>query len=113
MAQKLVFALFLMLLLPSLALSGGEWYSGGNLHNVKCSKWKNASYRNKLATCADWAANRPWIKKKVQASGDLNTLKPYANQLLRCMDEAITGPESNNMSTARVAASCMVLMGWE
>ena len=65
-----------------------EWYEGGTLHSAKISQWKQASYENKLATCADIPA-RLWL------DGDLNIkvnsmyeFKPYVQELVDFIDSA-------------------------
>ena len=34
-----------------------QWYVGGTLHSSSIAEWKNATEKNKLATCADIVAN--------------------------------------------------------
>ena len=44
----------------SSSTSAEKWYVGGTLHKATVEEWKSATEKNKLATCADFAAN---IKK--------------------------------------------------
>lgn len=73
--------------------------------------WKSASSENKLATAADWALMSPAVKKKVQSSGSIDTNKPFAKELVTCINTATEGVELSGGVTD-IAASCMVLMGW-
>lgn len=95
-------------------LSGiaGSWYEGGTLHRATVSQWNKASYSNKLATAADMALSSSKVKAKVRASGSVDTLKPFAVELVACVNEAAAGQGYGHMSVAELAASCMVLMGW-
>jgi len=84
-----------------------EWYEGGTLHKAKIADWKKATYRNKLATCADFMAN---VNNKIQMS----ELKVRAKNLVACIDEATEGLKStDNMSVAEVSASCTILLEYD
>ncbi|MCI5166040.1 MAG: hypothetical protein D3903_08060 [Candidatus Electrothrix sp. GM3_4] len=89
----------------------GKWYEGGTLHGASIARWNNASYSDKLATCADMAISRSWIMKKVQQSGDMDTLKPYANELMTCINTASDDPkpEYEHMKISEIAAMCIIL----
>ena len=81
-----------------------KWYQGGTLHKAKIVDWKNASDRNKLATCGDFLA------KKYNASS-LAKIKLRAENLQICIDEAVFGHTySDESEVASVASLCMVLM---
>jgi len=103
--------LFAVLAISSAPAIAGNWYEGGNLHKSTVQVWKEATYRNKLATAADWAIKAPAVSATVQRSGDINTLKRYATELVSCIDTAVNGVSISD-STSTIAASCMVLMGW-
>lgn len=94
--------------------SSTEWYQGGDLHGKSVKDWNNATYSNKLATCADMAITLPRIKKKIQESGSMDTLKPYANELMTCINNAAVAPDPRyeNMSLSEIAVMCMILMKW-
>ena len=89
-----------------------EWYAGGTLHQATISEWKNATEKNKLATCADFVAN---VKKMNNESynGDLVSMKKDATQMMTCIDEAVKGDaaENANMKINEVAATCAILLG--
>jgi hypothetical protein len=91
--------------------SSKNWYEGGTLHYATVAEWKNASYVNKLATAADWAASSPKGKELFKATGDVNSLKPYALSIISCVNEATAGEGTENMKIAEIAASCLILMG--
>ena len=50
-------------------LANAQWYANGTLHKATVGQWKFASYRNKLATAADWAAQTSEAKRAVESSG--------------------------------------------
>ncbi len=89
----------------------GQWYEGGTLHKADIATWKSASSVNKLATAADWTLISPAVKEKVQSSGNMDTNKPFAQELVTCIDTATNDVEISGGVTD-IAASCMVLMGW-
>ena len=87
-----------------------QWYEGGNLHNANVFQWKNAEYENKLATSADMAANHPAISEKLSKTKNIENLKPYAVDLLICIEEASFGKGYESMKISEIAAGCMILM---
>ncbi|MCI5123432.1 MAG: hypothetical protein D3925_02885 [Candidatus Electrothrix sp. AR5] len=95
-------------------ISTSEWYEGGSLHRANIARWNNATYSDKLATCADMALTRSWIKRKIQQSGDMDTLRPYAQELMTCINTASDDPmpEYEHMKLSEFAAMCMILMKW-
>lgn len=92
--------------------SSDEWYVGGTLHKATISEWKNATEKNKLATCADFAANIKKMNNKSYNS-DVASMKKDATQLMNCIDEAVKGyaAENANMKINEVAVSCAILLG--
>ncbi|WP_146071860.1 hypothetical protein [Marinobacterium lutimaris] len=105
------YSLIMLSVVSFSALAEGKWYENGNLHNADISSWKSASHSNKLATAADWVFISPAIKEKIKSSGSMNTAKPFAQELVKCVSGATDGVNYNGAVT-EVAASCMVLMGW-
>lgn len=110
---------FFAALLTSLVLSPGayaheeEWFQGGSLHAGTVADWNRASYPNRLATSADWALASKNVEQLVRESGDIETLKPFAEQLLGCIDRiSHTDGVINETQTIRVASACMAHMGW-
>jgi hypothetical protein len=47
------FLFILLFAIPQPAFAG-EWHEGGTLHRATISKWNQSSYKNRLATSADW-----------------------------------------------------------
>ena len=88
------------------------WYEGGTLHNVQAPEWKAATAENQLATAADWAIKVPSVKSQVQASGNIDSARPFAAQLRTCVSKAVEGPTGDSQDSATIAASCVILMGW-
>jgi hypothetical protein len=39
---------------PHTTAQENKWYEGGTLHKANAFEWQNASYDNKMATCADF-----------------------------------------------------------
>lgn len=83
-----------------------KWYNGGNLHKTKMSEWKNASEKNKLATCGDFMAT-------VDNSVSMDELKVRAENLKTCIDEATKGlDEMNTEPVSSIASLCITTMGY-
>lgn len=112
--RKVIFPVLavLFLAIPFIVCAEGKWYENGTLHRGSVADWNRATYANKLATAADWAITRPQVKKKVKNSGSIDTLRPFASELVTCINEAAAGQGYGSKSVAEVAASCMILMGW-
>ncbi|WP_109853323.1 DUF4236 domain-containing protein [Aquimarina sp. AU58] len=83
-----------------------KWYQGGTLHKSKIIDWKNASERNKLATCGDFCAN---IYKR---NNSIDEVKLIATNLVICIDEATkeSGNTLDNSSISEIASMCLLLM---
>lgn len=95
----------------SLVLGAGEkWYEGGSLHRVTVGEWRRGAFDNKLATAADWALAHPAVKRQVQTSHSINTLKPFALQLMLCVNEAAAGEGYDNQGASELGAACMILL---
>lgn len=93
------------------AASASQWYSGGTLHRATANQWRLAAYANKLATAADWVAAIMGERGVRQLTGgDMSRLRPYAAQLVTCIDEA--APAAGNQRASELAAACMVLLGY-
>ena len=102
----------LILAIPLIVSAGGKWYEGGTLHRSNVGEWNRSTYANKLATAADMALASKRIKAKVQRSGSVETLKPFAEVLVTCVDNAAAGTDYNTKVT-ELAAGCVILMGWQ
>jgi hypothetical protein len=110
-STKLLVMTMILSWLP-LSVSADEWYEGGTLYKATVAEWNKAAYSNKLATASDWATTRPQIVSKVQRSGTMETLRPFAEELVKCIDEAASGKGYSNEEITSLAAGCMILMGW-
>ena len=86
------------------------WYVGGNLHSSTVNEWKNATDKNKLATCADFVAN---IKKTNGQSynGDTNLMKKDAMELLSCIETAILDEKGSSIKISEVTVLCAMMSG--
>jgi hypothetical protein len=88
-----------------------QWYVGGTLHRASATQWRMASHSDRLATSADWIA-AVWGAQRVQrvTGEDMNRLRPYASNLVRCVDEA--APAAGNQRASELAAACIRLLGY-
>lgn len=94
--------------LSSSAPKQKQWYESGTLHTKCLSDWRVATFENKFATSADWAANIK-IKNRENYNGDLTSMKSDALMILSCVDEVAKDPNFD-MKLVEIVASCMVLM---
>ncbi len=91
-----------------------KWYGNGNLHQSTIKEWKQSTEENRLATSSDWVliASKT-IKAKVKDSGNIDTVKPYAQELVKCINKATQGITTvDHQQSADIAITCMTLMGW-
>ena len=112
-----------MLIIASPTYSA-EWYQGGNLHRATVKTWKQSSYRNRLATAADWfvsitKSNNPRLKRKLDSlstSQYLSTLKKFAIQLEKCVSETVNlkskgrGFANPDDKVAEIVSICYISM---
>ena len=105
-------ALILALLLgePQVPMAG-QWYVGGTLQDATINQWQEASYGNKLASAAIWAIMEPDVRKISQKSSTMATVKPYAEELVGCI-ERLSADGVSNKNVSSLAATCMVILGW-
>jgi hypothetical protein len=90
-----------------------HWYEGGALHKSTVAQWKKSSQANKLATAADWVIAVPKIRTLAEGSSNMDVIKPYAQELVLCVDKATDDHTNADQSnTAELAAVCMALMGY-
>lgn len=73
-----------------------EWYSGGLSDSTSMSEWTHASNRDQLATAADIAVKGLELKygstrAAMQKLGTMESLLPYAVEVLECMNTAVKG----------------------
>ena len=100
------------------------WYEGGNLHGATVKTWKQSSYRNRLATAADWfvsitKSHNPKLKRKLDrlpTSQYLSTLKKFSAQLEKCVSDTVNieskgrGFAKPSSKIAEFASICYVSM---
>lgn len=96
---------------PSLSLAE-NWYIGGTLHRVTLGRWQHSSYENKLATAATWVLMQPGVRKIGRKSSSMNSVRPYAEELVGCIDKVSGAPPNNTQTASSLAAACMVSLGW-
>ena len=90
----------------------GHWYVGGTLYNATADEWHKSSYENKLATAAGWTLMDPTIRKISKKSSSMETVRPYAIELVACVDQVSVGDSYAEKNVSSLAAACMVSMGW-
>lgn len=88
------------------AASAGEWYEGGTLHKATARQWNAATYRNRLATSADFIA-------AAKAASDMKELRARAAGLERCISEGTDDPRLQDLRVSEVAAACIILLGYD
>jgi hypothetical protein len=106
------------------SISGKKWYEGGTLHKKSALDWQTANYEDKLATCSDFIA-KMWDRKSFtdvmqNSIMGVQDFKPYATQLVACIDAATKRlPDVNenrtvyaNQAVSDMSVLCMVTMGW-
>ena len=81
-----------------------NWYEGGDLHSATVAEWKQASGRNRLATCADFAAILLAQKKNVITLNSESKYKVYSQNLMVCIDEA------EHLEVSVLAVGCSLLL---
>jgi hypothetical protein len=73
-----------------------EWYEDGTLHKATVEDWINATTENKLATTADWLISVPKIREKLEdGSRSVDSIKPFAESIVSCVDTATKGMPKN------------------
>lgn len=88
-----------------------EWYEGGTLHQRTAEEWVEASYRNRLATSADFAT--AMLKSSIvwDDIDSIEDIRPYATAIKTCIDEAYgPAPPLPQLENAETAAICWTLM---
>ena len=87
-----------------------SWCVGGTLHRATMSEWKQASYRNRLATSGDML--NELLKGDGKQIYDMDKMKNLAARLETCISQAGNGGVSDSESVAIVAVSCYDRMSW-
>lgn len=84
-----------------------KWYEGGTLHNATMAEWKAGTEKDRLATCADFAAR---IKKaNNQKFASEKELAEDAYYFLSFLDEVGKGDVAQNEKVAEMVAAAQIL----
>ena len=89
--------------------TAADWYEGGTLHKANAQQWRAGSARDRLATAADWATVSLG-RDKVRALGSIDRLRPYAEEIVWCADEAVADRRIVNVAMSGIAATCWLLV---
>ena len=90
----------------------GHWYLGGTLTNATVPEWHISPYENKLATAASWTMLQPTIRKISLRSSSMETVRPYAIELVACINEISAMEFYADKNVSNLAAACIFSMGW-
>ena len=88
--------------------SSNQWFRGGTLHNATVSQWKNATYKNKLATAADWLASTVW-KGHLNSPNDFDKVKIKSEMLVKAVDKVVAETKIESMKVTEIASSIITL----
>jgi hypothetical protein len=88
--------------------NGTEWYEGGTLHRATVKEWREADYRNRLATAADWALTM--LEKTGSKPADTDALKPYAVDLEASVSTTAAGGNADSQRASEVAVACWLIL---
>lgn len=88
-----------------------EWFEGGTLQNTTISAWKNATPRNRLATCGDWIAGAWNHGNSTKQYKSMNEIRADAEQLQIRIDLAVAlAVVKDNDGTAETATTLLIMM---
>ena len=90
-----------------------RWQERRTLQGAFVGQWKMAPYTDKLATAANWILARPRIKDKTVYRRIVENIRPFAFELVQCVDEyAADEGFKSHVSAADLASDCMISKGW-
>lgn len=101
-----------------------KWYEGGTLRDAGALEWQQATFENKLATCAKLIAvtnHAGHFNESISSQiYGRESLKPFALELVKQMDIALAPADDAaenerifaNQKVVDVAAMLVVMMGW-
>ena len=106
---------------PVAAPTVGPWYrleepggSGGTLHSATVKEWREASERNRLATCWDFVAttyrNKGVADKDIDIAGKARAL---AVELMACIDKATSSGQVDHQQVSVTASVCLVRLDFD
>lgn len=97
---------------PSETAATAPWYAGGTLHKASGREWISGSQQNQLATASDWALTSKAVKAKVAESGDMEAIRPMADQLRQCVNVALSRHAKlyASLPASDVATTCLITL---
>ncbi|ENB4393856.1 hypothetical protein ABHP78_003075 [Vibrio cholerae] len=97
--------------------SEAQWYQGTSIQDKTLSNWNSATYEVKLVTAANVYAYfygeqklSPTITSKLKTMDDL---KPYAQWLVKSVDEVASSKEGNLISNQKISETMVMLLTLE
>ena len=84
-----------------------EWYSGGTLHHATMREWSQATYHNRLATCADFVVGT--LERQGTTVTSIEAIKPLAADLERGISNTNTDGVADNCTVPDVAALILAM----
>ena len=83
-----------------------EWYGGGTLHEKTIAEWRTATYRNRLATSADFVIG---VGKFQSFPPDF---KERAMDFEACISTAVQDGFTDHWTVIDTGAPCAILLGY-
>jgi len=111
--KKIFIVLTVLFLCINPAASNGadEWYAGGTLHKKNMDEWYRASYKDRLATCADFVTNASRVSNARLFGNNARLLYTKASSLEMCITKSMDGLKLGHLRVSETAAMCLLLMG--
>lgn len=85
--------------------SDTSWFSGGTLHQSTLGEWRNATYRNRLATSADFVASTQDVDYS-----DLSSFRKMASDLEACISTTAEDGTLDSERTVSISSMCTVML---
>ncbi len=118
--KKYLLLLIVIGIFVSTPTYSSEWYEGGTLHKATVQEWQQATYKNRLATSADWfvsitKSNNPELQEKLDALPTIQyllTIKKFAIQLEKCVSDIVNDKKlaRSDGLVAEYASMCYIAM---
>lgn len=106
--------LFLLTVIKPVIISANEWYKGGTLHEASIKQWNNATYNNKLATCAGFiiaTLNDGYFLHDGKINSD-NPIKRLSEILVENTDEYVKIANNKDEPISKIVLQAMLELGW-
>ena len=87
-----------------------QWDEMSPLFEATISEWKAGTDHDRLAAASNYAVTRRAVSYPVSRSGDLSTLRIFAERLLHCLQEEMEGKTDGKVK--ELAPYCFVKLGW-